>query len=315
MGEQSELYKKVQQVDRIHDLVGGDLARDGLKVILQEQDAAALVVDVRNLPEPLTTTLNEALASVGGDEVRVTPTETLPVEQQSPVAIEDTNGDRQDPATQQTLSSLASKAATEETLASLDGKAATEETLAALASALGSDGGDALRITPTAALDVSAATVTVTDDGSLAVSQTPLDAALASDGTDTLQVEQQGVVDVSSRDSRNLGSVDVSDLPDADYTEAWGADLAADGANEYAPTAVGADALDGRVRSSGTYDATLEWQDSQGNVVESVDLGTGVAADTWTDVSGETAITPYPVVRVTDTSAAAQTTDAALHLR
>ncbi|AFD02307.1 putative protein 26 [Haloarcula hispanica icosahedral virus 2] len=140
-------------------------------------------------------------------------------------------------------------------------------------------------------------------------------AALASNGGDTLQVDQQGVVDVSSRDGRNLGDVDVTDLPDADYVEAAGATLASGTTNSYAPVAVGADALDGRVKASGTHDVSVEWQDSNGNVVKTNSVASGVAGGTWTDLGGLTAITPYPVVKVTDTSGADQTADVVVHLR
>jgi len=251
---QSDAYKYVEQTDYLADLVGADIAQDVLRTVVQRVEAAVDIADRadRDLGnvEVANLAVNSALASDGSD--------TLQVEQQTPVVLEDTGGTAVDPATETTL-----------------------DTLAALVD------------------------------------------ALASNDSDTLLVEQQGVVDVSSRDGRNLGDVDVTalpdvtvaTLPDSDYVEAAAAALTADGSNEYAPTAQGADTLDGRVKSSGTYDAVLEWQDSAGNVVKSVDLGTGVAADTWTDVSGETAITPYPVVRITDTSSAAQTVDAALHLR
>lgn len=180
-----------------------------------------------------------------------------------------------------------------------------------------------VRIDSATQLDVSAATVPVSPEDTTGEAIDPasettlsaLAAALASNGADTLQVDQQGAVDVSSRDGRNLGDVDVTDLPDSDYAEADGAALDAGTTNTYTLSAAGADSLDGRVRASGTYDVSVEWQLSTGTVARSNTVATGVTGGTWTDLSGLTAVTPYAAVKVTDTSGAAQTTTVAAHLR
>lgn len=139
--------------------------------------------------------------------------------------------------------------------------------------------------------------------------------ALASNAGDTLQVDQQGVIDVSSRDARNLGDVDVTALPDNDYAEAVGASLSGGATNTYTLTAQGAEHLDGRVKSTGSYDVTVDWQTSGGTVITTDTVATGVAGGTWTDLTDLTAVTPFAAVNVTDTSTNAQTVDIAAHLR
>lgn len=251
---QSDLYKRQEQIDRVHDLVGADVPRDVLKVAIGTQDVPLDVsgseigvsIDSQTL-SALDTDLAAALVS--------NATDTLRVEQQSPVGVEDSGGAQVDPATETTLSALV--------------------------------------------------------------------AALESNGGDTLRVDQQGVLDVSSRDSRNLGDVDVtsipsvtiSELPSSDFTEAFEAALSADQTNSYTLAAHGADALDGRAKSSGQYDVTVEWLDSSGNVIKSNAVATAVAGGTWTDLSGLTAITPFADVKIADTSSASQTATVVAHLR
>lgn len=163
-----------------------------------------------------------------------------------------------------------------------------------------------LTVEQAAALEIgtwNAGTLAVQEDTSLDVSGA------------TVPVSHQGVIDVSSRDGRNLGDVDVTDLPDSDYAEADAATLNADATNSYSLAATGADALDGRVTASGTHDVAVEWQLSTGTVVKTESVASGVAGGTWTDLTGLEAITPYAVVKITDTSSAAQTTTVAAHLR
>jgi len=158
-GSQSELYKHVEIIDYVGDMVGADKPADQLKVSIVDQETSPEVdvvdragrtlgtVSVDQLPEPVTTDLADALASNANDTVRVA----------SP-----------------------------------------------------------------SPLDVSASTVPVEQ-------QTPVEIGTWSGGT--LPVDQQGVLDVSSRDSRNLGDVDVTALTDAapisDSTSATGSGSAA----------------------------------------------------------------------------------------
>lgn len=253
---------------------------------------------------------------VGGDKaadqlkISIVDSEHAPT-----VDVEDRNGrslgsvsvaELPEPVTTDLADALASQAndSVQVKLSGDDVGVATEETLNALTAALVSNGGDSLQVALQA------------DNAGLATQNTlsALAAALQSNDNDALVVSHDGVIDVSSRDGRNLGSVDVSTLPDADYAEAWQATLAADGTNSYAVSAIGADALDGRVKAEATHDVTVEWQDSSGNVVESVEVATGVAAGTWTDLGGLTPKTPHAVVKVTDTSSAETTASAGVHL-
>jgi hypothetical protein len=167
--------------------------------------------------------------------------------------------------------------------------------------------------TPVGVQDTTGTQVDPATEGTLSTLAALVD-ALASNGTDTLQVDQQGVVDVASRDGRNLGDVDVTDLPDADFAATTGEALAGNGSNTYALTAVGADALDGTVVSSGQYSVTVDWEDGSGNVVTSTDVATGVAGGTETDIS-ETSVTPYATVTISDGSGGSQTVDVGVHLR
>lgn len=269
MGErQSRLWKATADVDSIGNFPGADPVSDRVRAIISSGE-----VDVASLPEPIETMLSAALVSEGDDAVQVATKypldvsdSTVPVEQQTPVSVEDANGNSINPATEATLSS-------------------------------------------TLAREIATWTA-----GTLPVNQqTPVEIGTWSGGT--LPVEHQGVIDVSSRDSRNLGDVDVTDLPDSDYAESEAQTLTANGSVDLVLTATGADALDGRVKSSGTYDVVVEWQTSGGNQIKSTTVASGVAGGTWTDISSETAVTPFAVVRINDTSGADQTADGGVHLR
>jgi len=152
-------------------------------------------------------------------------------------------------------------------------------------------------------LDVSGATVTVTEGSPVDVSGS------------TVPVDHQGVIDVSSRDGRNLGEVEVNALPDADFVSGAGDTLGASSSVTYSISALGADGLDGRAKSSGSYDLEIRWMDGNGNVLQTTSVASGVAGGTWTDITGETAISPFADVVITDTSGADQTADLGLHLR
>ncbi|APW99411.1 hypothetical protein CHINAEXTREME_17260 [Halobiforma lacisalsi AJ5] len=180
-------------------------------------------------------------------------------------------------------------------------------------------------------LDVSASTVPIQSDGPLDVSGTTVpiqeDTALDVSGTtvpiqedtaldvsaSTVPVEHQGVIDVSSRDSRNLGDVDVTDLPDADRADWASATLPADGSIEHSVAAVGADRLRGRVSSSGTYDLEVAWLAEDGTELFTDSVASGVAAGESTDVDLLT-VGPEAIVRVVDQSSAEQTVDGVIHL-
>lgn len=132
-------------INRLEDLVGADIPRDLLKVAIVAQDNDELtvqLVDSSGDPvNPTSSRLEEALESIGSDELRVqliddsgdpidpASTEledtltsvgtdelrvslqannagTIPVEQQSPVSIEDTQGAEVDPLTQEVFASV-----------------------------------------------------------------------------------------------------------------------------------------------------------------------------------------------------------------
>ncbi len=150
-------------------------------------------------------------------------------------------------------------------------------------------------------LDVSASTVSVQED-------TPLDVSAA-----TVPVEHQGVIDVSSRDSRNLGDVDVTDLPNSDRGDWNSASLSADGSLSIQLGAIGADRLRGRVVSSGSYDVEVAWLAEDGTELFTEQINSGVAGGTETTIDLLT-IGAEAIVRVIDASSAAQTVDGVLHL-
>lgn len=270
---QSELYKNREQVDRLHDLIGADVPRNLLRVGLAEQDTTLAVQPVGDpaTEETLATLATQATAQAILDAM----------------------------ATEETLAALAGEDfATEATLASLEGTDfATQATLANVAAALESNGGDALRFTPTAALDVSAATVTVTPDG-------------------TLPVEQQTPVLVNSDSPLDVSGATVTTdeaTQSADRGGWTATTLAADASVSETMKATGADRLRGRVESSGTYTVTLEWLDGNGTTIFTDEVAAGVAAGTATDVDA-LAISRDVKVTVTDTSSAEQTLKGVLSL-
>ena len=95
MSPQSNEYKNTQKVDAMGDMPGADLARDLLKVSLDDQTKV------------LTTELAEALSSNDGD--------TLLVEQSSTFDAAVQNWPTDDPATESTLAALASALKSEDT--------------------------------------------------------------------------------------------------------------------------------------------------------------------------------------------------------
>jgi hypothetical protein len=124
-GEQSELYKNVDSVDYLGDLVGADRAADLIRISITDSDHTPSVdvidrdgrnlgtVTIDEIPEPITTKIAEALVSNGNDSIRVVSAEaldvsgaTVPTDEQTPNRLENTSGTEIDPATESTLVSL-----------------------------------------------------------------------------------------------------------------------------------------------------------------------------------------------------------------
>lgn len=137
--------------------------------------------------------------------------------------------------------------------------------------------------------------------------------AAAVNGNDRIEVDVPTVVDISSRDGRNLGSVDVTAMPDQDVVEHDAATLASGGTLTFTLSATGAESLLGTIVSSGTYDLTVSWQTSTGTEIKSESIASGVAAGTATDLDLPARSTNV-VVTVTDTSGAEQTVSGVAHL-
>jgi len=157
----------------------------------------------------------------------------------------------------------------------------------------------------------NALTVGTWNAGTLAVQEdTPLDVSGA-----TVPVSHQDVIDVSSRDGRNLGDVDVTALPDSDFASENATALASGGTVSNSLAASGSDTLRGRVvRASTSYDVEVDWEDSNGNVLFTDSVASGVIAGTETSLN-EKAISPYCTVRVVDAGAASGAVTASFHLR
>lgn len=131
----------------------------------------------------------------------------------------------------------------------------------------------------------------------------------------TVPVEHQGVIDVSSRDGRNLGDVDVTDLPHNDEAHENSTALASDGTVTNSLAAPGADTLRGRiVRSSTSYDVTVAWEDANGNTLFTDSIASGVAGGTETTIN-EPAVSPYCTVTVSDAGSGSGAVTETLHLR
>lgn len=146
-------------------------------------------------------------------------------------------------------------------------------------------------------------------DSTLPVQEdTPLDVSGA-----TVPVSHQGVIDVSSRDGRNLGDVDVTELPDVDAVEWDGFTLSASTTAELRLAAIGGEKLQGVVVSTGSYDVDIAWETSGGTVITTTSVASGVAGGTATQID-EIVQSPYATVQVTDTSAADQTLDGVAEL-
>jgi len=178
---QSQLFKYTESIDYLGDFPGAERERDRLRVLV-----AAGSVDVTDRAQRALgkvsvtgTPIEDALASEGLDHLLVGQEdgEVWAVEQQSPVAVENTSGTQVDPATDTTLTNtLAREIATWSA-----GTLPVEQQ------------------TPVSLEDTTGTAVDPATEATLSA----LASALASNGGDTLQVSQQGVVDVSSRDGRN----------------------------------------------------------------------------------------------------------------
>jgi hypothetical protein len=92
---QSDNYKNVARVDYLADMVGGDVAQDILKTVIETVEDQ---IDVED----------RADRDLGKVDVADTDL-TLPTEQQTPVGVENTSGTAVNPATEGTLSSTLSR--------------------------------------------------------------------------------------------------------------------------------------------------------------------------------------------------------------
>lgn len=183
---QSDNYTDKEEIAFIANFPGADPANN------------IIAVNVEDIPEPLKTTLSAALASNGTDSILVdsdsaldVSAATVPTEQQTPVKIEDTNGNAVDPITAAVLSSV---------------------------------GTDAVRVVSPQALDVSASEVdvdinsqslsplTVTDDGALDINSlpTPVSVNINSDNTSPTGTAVATGADISSGVSASVDSDSVT---------------------------------------------------------------------------------------------------------
>jgi len=150
----------------------------------------------------------------------------------------------------------------------------------AFAAALGSNGGDLLRVEQ----------------------QTPVG------------IEDSGGVQVDPATAGDVAGVESAVQTHAQAT-ANGASLASGGTLSRSVEAPGAETLRGRVvRASTSYDLVVDWEDSSGNVLFTDTIATGVAAGTETAVN-ESAISAYATVRVVDAGSASGSVTLTAHLR
>ena len=131
--------------------------------------------------------------------------------------------------------------------------------------------------------------------------QTALDAAVTANDDLSVEVANSNPIEVS--------------IPGGSATAfANGTTLTASTENTFALSAVGAEYLDGRVVSSGSYDVEIRWQDDSGNTLFTESVASGVAGSTETSINTRTE-SPNAVVAIIDQSGADQTNTASLHLK
>lgn len=185
----------------------------------------------------------------------------------------------------------------------------------ALAAALASNGGDLLRVEQQTPVGIENTSGTQIDP--LAAGNQPLDVSGA-----TVPTEQQTPVGVENSSGTQIDPAtagDVSEVEAAlqthDQAVANDASLASGSALSRSVVAQGAETLRGRVvRASTSYDLAVDWEDSNGNVLFTDTIATGVAAGTETALN-EPAISPYATVRVIDAGAASGSVTLSAHLR
>lgn len=197
---------------------------------------------------------------------------------------------------------------------------ATQETLSLLAGALSNNGDDSILVDSNTPLDVSAANVTVDQSGTVTIQEeTPIDVggsdvtvsaleeALVSNDTDVLKVQHDGVIDVSSRDGRNLGSIDIEAVndtiktEDSDRNSIQSETVSSNGSVTKSLSAEGASNLKGRVKSDSQYTVELSWKDSSGNEQFRDEVAANVTGGETTQIN-QGAISPDVDVIVNDAS-------------
>lgn len=318
---QSTAYKYIEKIDRVGDIVGGDQAADLLKIRVSDQSINPGVRmvgdDVGIAKEATLANIAAALASDG--------TDTLQVEQQSPVDLEADDGsgtigpvwrrgndlrtsienDQVGFAKETTLASRLARDLELEDAAASGAYANVHRRGSALQTSIEAD---AVGLATEASLTSRLGREIEADDG--AGTFGPIHRS-----GNALLVSHDGVIDVSSRDARNLGDVDVLALPDDDEAFENGTAMASGGTTKNSLSAPGADTLRGRVvRTTTSYDVTVDWEDGAGNTIFSDDIALGVTAGTETALN-ETAISPHCTVTVADAGSGSGAVTATLHLR
>lgn len=193
--------------------------------------------------------------------------------------------------------------------------------------ALSSQGNDSMLVDSNNALDVSAATVTITDDGNLAIASLPepldvsgaeVDVDIASQTASPLAVA--GTVDVSAYNGGTLPTEQQSPVGVEDSTgtqinpdqspeypdnQTVGHDLDADGDLTIGPVSVArSEAVVIAITSTdgANFSASVEWTDGSGNTFQSeaaTDIGIDATSEEWVRLVRKG---PQVTVTVTDTS-------------
>jgi hypothetical protein len=209
---QSDNYKNVARVDYLADMVGGDVAQDILKTVIETVEDQ---IDVED----------RADRDLGKVDVADTDL-TLPTEQQTPVGVENTSGTAVNPATEGTLSSTLSREIatwsagtlpveqqTPVSLENTSGTAVNPATEGTLSSTLSRE----IATWSAGTLPVEQQTPVQLEDSTGTNIDPATDSTLSNTLTREIATWSAGTLstNVTDRDGRNLGDVDVTSLDEA----------------------------------------------------------------------------------------------------
>lgn len=260
--------------------IGDDEERKLGSVDIEDRDGRVLGdVEISSVKEAIETTLHDALSSEGEDSVLVSTDEAL-----------DVSGEVVEVKQASAFEMVALKPIPINSESPLDVSAAEVDVDIA---------------------SQSQSPITVTDDGSLAISV--WDAG-------TVPTEQQSPIgiegDVQVVSSQPLDvSGEVVEVSPTNTGEAYfsSVNMEADGSVSRAMQAVGGSSLNGQVVSDSQYTVEVAWDDDQGNTVRTEEVAAGVAGGTWTNINLDLR-SPRLEVVVSDGSSSQSTVSGTLHI-